>query len=256
MVIRAKAWVLGSRLDLRQLVDDNLVASGPHTYELGPDQFLSIFRYGAVVFFGVDDETQTERIARLSGFVSEPFALPETEDLEIRIDATAREGFATDGGLVLHHFGVGEVQVVAHVLAKSVVLTHYEQRVTHAFSRVEHRAERPARGTSRRQARALIEEMRSALAIQVQTIGRVEMTEKPELLWEDPRLDRLYEVIAVEFELRDRDAALTRKLAIISDSAATSLELIHTGQSLRVEWYIVVLIVVEIVLFLYDLLAH
>jgi len=108
---------------------------------------------------------------------------------------------------------------------------------------------------SRQHIGELIEEMRDALSIQIQTIGRVEMTEKPEMLWEDPHLDRLYEHLSVEFELRDRDKALSRKLALISDSASTSLELIHTRQSLRVEWYIVILIVIEIVLIVYELLA-
>jgi uncharacterized Rmd1/YagE family protein len=254
-IVQAKAWALGARLDLRRLSDENLVAAGPHTYDLGNGQFLSAFRYGAVVFFGLSETEQAERLVRLASFVSDPFERTESESLEIRVMAAEREGLNTDGALVLHRFGITEAQLVAHALAKSAVLTHYEQHVTQAFSRVEQRIEGRARGTTRRQSRELIEEMRAALAIQVQTIGRVEMTEKPELLWEDPRLDRLYELIAAEFELRERDAALTRKLAIISESAATSLELIHTGQSLRVEWYIVVLIVIEIALVLYELVA-
>jgi uncharacterized Rmd1/YagE family protein len=255
-VIRACAWALGSRLDLRQLPEDGLVATGPHTYQIGEGRFVSAFRYGALVFFGLDEEAQAEWIARLSSFISDPIERPETEALEIRIDPSARDDIAADGSLVASRFGISEAQVVAHVLAKSAVLTYYEARVMRAFTRIELRVERPARGTSRRQARDLIDELRSAQAIQVQTVGRVELTEKPELLWDDPRLDRLYERIAIEFELRDRDAALNRKLAIISESAATSLELIHTGQSLRVEWYIVILIVVEIGLVLYELVAR
>jgi len=83
-----------------------------------------------------------------------------------------------------------------------------------------------------------------------------ETTEKPEILWDAPELDRLYELLESEFELHERDAALERKLRFITDSATTSLDLIHTRQGLRVEWYIVILILVEIVLIVYDIARY
>jgi len=85
-------------------------------------------------------------------------------------------------------------------------------------------------------------------------VGRVEVTEKPEIVWDDPELDRLYERLATEYELRDRDRALSRKLDLISRTAETYLDLINARQTLRVEWYIVILIVMEIVLSLYEML--
>ena len=87
-------------------------------------------------------------------------------------------------------------------------------------------------------------------------MGRVEITEKPEIVWDDMELDRLYERIATEYELRDRDLALARKLDLISRTAETYIDLVNHRQGLRVEWYIVVLIVLEIVLSLWQILLH
>ncbi len=56
-----------------------------------------------------------------------------------------------------------------------------------------------------------------------------------------------------EFELQERHVALERKLQVISNTAETLLDLLQTQQSQRVEWYIVILIVVEIALTLYEL---
>lgn len=134
--------------------------------------------------------------------------------------------------------GLAAEKLVAHILAKSTVLAHYEERVAEAFGRVESHAQEVDSGPSRRRSQQLLREIRDALAIQVQTVGRVEMTEKPEILWDAPDLDRLYEYLSVEFELRERDSALSRKLSLISESASTSLEMIHTRQGLRLEWYI------------------
>ena len=84
-------------------------------------------------------------------------------------------------------------------------------------------------------------------------VGRVEVSEKPELLWEYPELEKLYVRLEDEFEIRERHLALERKLGIISRTAETLLDLLNNRRSLRVEWYIVLLIVAEILLTLYEM---
>ena len=39
-------------------------------------------------------------------------------------------------------------------------------------------------------------------------VGRAEIGDKPELLWEHPELERLYALLETEFEIRERLAAL------------------------------------------------
>jgi uncharacterized Rmd1/YagE family protein len=91
------------------------------------------------------------------------------------------------------------------------------------------------------------------LRIQHKMVGRVEVSEKPDLLWERPDLERLYLQLEDEFELSERHTALERKLDLIHATATTALEMVRDRRSLRVEWYITVLIVVEIALTLYEL---
>ena len=70
---------------------------------------------------------------------------------------------------------------------------------------------------------------------------------KPEVLWEYPGLERFYLSLETEYEIRERHTALERKLDLISRTAETLLDLVHNKRSLRVEWYIVILIVVDII---------
>jgi required for meiotic nuclear division protein 1 len=79
-------------------------------------------------------------------------------------------------------------------------------------------------------------------------IGRVEVSEKPELLWEHPELERRYARLADEYKLRECDRAVDRKLYMITQTAETLLGLVQNRSSLRVEWYIVVFIVAELLL--------
>jgi uncharacterized Rmd1/YagE family protein len=53
--------------------------------------------------------------------------------------------------------------------------------------------------------------------------------------------------------LRERDRALDRKLDVISRTLETLLGLVQTRSSARVEWYILFLIVAELVLAIYSL---
>jgi uncharacterized Rmd1/YagE family protein len=59
---------------------------------------------------------------------------------------------------------------------------------------------------------------------------------------------------ALDIELRDRDRVLDRKLDVISRTVETLLGMVQTRSSKRVEWYIVLLIVAELLLTTYPLL--
>lgn len=250
--ISARAWFIGSRIDLRELSKGSTVALGPLTMLIGQHGYSMIFRFGVVVLFGLSAEEEKEIIDGLKDSVHNRHGRPECEAAEIFIDPNVSERLDAEGRIALREASVGRLQVVAHVLAKSCVLSYYEHSVAEVFDRIEQLAERLCRGQNPlRGKKEILEEIGNALLIQTRTVGRVEITEKPEIVWEDLELDRFYERLATEYELRDRDLALSRKLDLVSRTAETYLDLVNNRQSLRVEWYIVILIVVEIALSLY-----
>jgi required for meiotic nuclear division protein 1 len=251
--LTARAWFLGTRIDLRELARGTTVALSPLTLLVGQRGHNMIFRFGAIVLVGVPAAEEAEIIAGLQDCIHNRFDHPEAETVDIVIDAERSERLDATGHLSLREASVGRLQVLAHVLAKSCVLAHYEKSVTEVFDRIEQLAERFTRGQAPTGGKKqILNEIGNALLILTRTVGRVEVTEKPEIVWEDPELDRLYERLAAEYELRDRDLALSRKLDIISRTAETYLDLVNNRQTLRVEWYIVALILVEIFLSLHD----
>jgi len=84
-------------------------------------------------------------------------------------------------------------------------------------------------------------------------VGRVEISEKPELLWDLPQYERLFADLEDNYELRERYLAIERKLELVSRTAETLFGLLQNRRSLRVEWYIVFLILFEILLTLYEM---
>ena len=252
-----KALLLGERLDTRALESGGVLATAPLALALGGGAVAVLFRYGVAVLFGADREAADGLLARLAPFVAEPFPRPETEDARVVVNTASDPQIDAAGNIVLRDRSIERLQIVADVLAKSLVLGHYETRVAAAFDRIEPLAA-TLRDTGRPGARRkeLLHLIGSVLGIQQRTVGRVETQEKPELLWEHPELERLYMRLAEEYELRDRDHALDRKLDVISRTVQTLLGLVQTRSSTRLEWYILLLIFAELLLAAYPLLLH
>ena len=252
---QAQAWFVGSRIDIRELERGEAVALTPLTVRAGDRGFAVLFRYGVAVLINLTPVEEVAFLKSLRHLVSDPFDEPETERVALAVDGSDAERMDATGKLHLAELSVDRLHVLSHILAKSAVLSYYEEKVGATFDQIERLAvnleKRSGRGESTPD---LLQQIGSVLLVQAQTVGRVEVTEKPEITWDHPDLDRLYERLSLEFELRDRDNALTRKLDLIAQTARTYLDLLQTRQGLRVEWYIVFLILVEIGLSLYTIL--
>jgi uncharacterized Rmd1/YagE family protein len=252
--VRIRAWFLGERLDLRTLERGDTVALVPLMVRAGSEGYAVLFRYGVAVLIGMEPLEEPTFLETLGPFVQDEIDEPESEGTVVAVNPH-REGHTdSEGLLLLSELSLERLQIVSHVLAKSTVLAHYEERVAAVFDRIERLASDFQRGVRRPSyGRELLRQIGDVLLTQAQTVGRVEVTEKPEMVWDDAALDRLYERLSAEYELRERDLALGRKLDLIARTAQTYLDLLQNRQGLRVEWYIVILILVEIVLILYDL---
>ena len=68
-----------------------------------------------------------------------------------------------------------------------------------------------------------------------------------------PDLERLYTRLENTYELKDRAATLTRKVDFIRQTAQSLADLIDAARSLRLEIAIVLLILFEILLKLYQM---
>ena len=250
-----RALFIGQRLELRAFEKTNSLATGPLVVRAGSQGAAILFRYGVVVFFGVDPLEELAFLKHMESFVTDPFAQYKAEKVSLCLTAARSDKPSRDTvAMPLDEFNLPRLQVVASVLAKSVILDHYEAAVERTFDRIEPLAHSLQHGGRfMHKSRELLSHIGEVLLTQARMVGRVEITEKPELLWEEPQYERLHQHMAEEYELIERHRALERKLDLISRTAETLLDLLQTKRSLRVEWYIVALIVIEILLTVYEL---
>ena len=89
---QAKAVLLGERIDLRGYAADEVLARNPLTVSVGNRGVAVLFRYGAVVMFGVSEPAQSKFLETLARLIGERHERPETEEVEVRVDPGFHEG--------------------------------------------------------------------------------------------------------------------------------------------------------------------
>lgn len=252
----ARALLLGERLDTRGLERPEPMARAPLVLRAGSDGVAVLFRYGVVVLLNVVQSEEGPFLAQLMPRVTDPYETRESEELRIVLRPGAEEQLDLDGTLTLKEMTVERAQLIADCLAKSLMLAHYELRIASIFDRIEPLAAAlRERGRPGAEGRLLLRQIGTVLLVQHKMVGRVETDERPELLWDHPALERLYLRLADEFEFRERDRALDRKLELVSRTVETLLGLVQQSRNIRLEWYVVLLIVAELVLTIYTILV-
>jgi len=250
---QARALLLGSRLDLRTWPESEVLARMPLVLRLSEGGIAVLFRHGVAVLVGADEGAERALRQRLEPLVEGRYPVPEEETLALRVDPARAEGLA-EGVLNVRSGSVERLQLVADVMSKSTLLAHYETRLGAEFDRIEPFAlELEQTGRNPGRTREHLKRIGALLRMESRMVGRAEIGDKPELLWEHPELERFYALLEEEFEVHERLAVVERKLDLAGRTVRTMVDLINARHSLRVEWYIVALILFEIVLTLYGM---
>ncbi len=252
--VQFRALFVGERLDLKAFETTNRLAFSPLMVSTGAQGCAVLFKYGAVVLFNITAVEEVAFLNQIKPLITDPFENPETEQSELRLDPEG-QGRVEGGIIFIQNYSYERLQVVAEVLARSVVLSHYERNVAATFDSIEPLAENLRLGHVGHH-KELTARIGSMLLIYHKMVGRVEVGEKPELLWEHPELERLYGRLVDEYELSERHLALERKLELIFRTVETVMDLLHTKRLILLEWYVVVLILIEIFISLYEIITQ
>ncbi len=255
--IAVRARIVGERIVLKGLEKVEPLATNPLIIRAGATGCAVLLRYGIIVTFDLSAEEESELVERLRPHIREPLPSNLSEELAIAFRPQTEERpkeRLESNTLWLQECSAERLQIVAEALGKSVALDYYETEVSSLFERIkpfttaiQDKNLRPPKE------KELLSYIGGTLLIQQKMLGIVEVGEKPDPVWDYPELDRLYLRLENEYELRERLVALEQKLALVSRTVETSLGVLQRDSSHRVEWYIVILIVVEIVLSIYDM---
>jgi uncharacterized Rmd1/YagE family protein len=250
--VTVRTLLLGERIDTAGLERSDVVATLPLTFRVG-DGTVTLFRYGVAVLIGLSPLQEDEVVRGLTARVTAPLP-PVDEATLIDVNGGKEDQIAPGGPISVRDLSPPRLLVIADALAKNVALTRDEREVSRVFEVIEPFAAGLARsGKSPAGRRQMLRTIGQALLVHHRMTGRVEVEDKPDVLWDHPYLERLYARLADEYELKERADAISRKLEVISDTAQALIDIIDTERSVRLEATIIALIVLEVVIAVYEL---
>ncbi|MEQ1650249.1 MAG: RMD1 family protein [Hyphomicrobiaceae bacterium] len=250
--VTVRAIQLCETLDLKGLEREDVFSKSPLAFAAGHNGVAVLFKFGAAAFIGMTPVEEDDLIRGLGERIVGPLDNREVETAQIA--ANADDDSVTPQGLIqIKTRDTPRLLLIAEALAVSVALAHDERRVARAFERIapigNSLVARKLPGGSHA---AMLEEIGEALLVQQRLAGRVDLDDKPDVLWDKPELERFWAKLVDEYDLAARARAIERKLSAIQETTQTITDLVATRTSHRLEWYIIGLITLEIVLSFYD----
>jgi len=250
----ARAFFVADRINTSGLERGDVLATTPLAFRVNENGVAILFRYGVVVLIGLNALEEDEFLRSLQSRMTGLFTRREEEIAIIEVAADKEDQIPPGGPIYLQSLSPERLILVGEALAKSVVLARHEREVRAVFDSTEPFARELAKDGRVLGGRvAILKHIGNALSVRHRVAGPVEVSEKPDILWDKPQLERLYARLEDEYELKERAESLNRKLAVVAETAQVLTDIIDTSRSLRLELIIVFLILFEVLITIYQL---
>jgi uncharacterized Rmd1/YagE family protein len=199
------------------------------------------FSYGAVVFWGLTQEEERRFLNDLKEYERDPapqFTYIYGDPMKIEEDE-----------IILQNKETLPKLAVSHGIAQSVKLIVFEERIFRTYEATKWLPlELSTKGKISLSRKAISQKM-GELFIERNTINiNTEILDTPEFFWEYPELEAFYRKTAAYLEVTKRADVLNRRLNVIHELFEILRNELNHQYSARLEWTLIVLIVIEVVL--------
>lgn len=215
-----------------------------------------IFSFGAVVFWNFPGPEYEERwldenvFGLMAAACGEAHNKEEIESASDDMAFTFGEVFSIKRDIAhLTTRETGEKLAVSFALAKSSLLSIYEERVQKTIDRNSHIPEEMAKHGRIHMSREEIgKEVGKMFLVKHGINLDCSLIDTPEEFWEDDRFEATYESTLKYFEITKRLTLVNNRLQMIGELHQVMIEENQNHHAVVLEWIIIVLIVVEVVL--------
>lgn len=225
----------------------------PLVVHVGNQKHFVALRYGVMVFWNMTKIEEKKWINLIRPFLSDPLQ-PLLEDVSTITLSTQHEGIFR-GKIYLKTFDPHKIGLTSVVLGRSLALEQFEIEAEKALSEFDAIMKSfGQKGESHLSTKILLKKVGFAMNVQHLIVSSLAFLDKPDLTWENAELDKLYNELSLDYELDDRYDVLNEKLKLLFHNIQFILDFIDARKSFWLELTIVLLIIIEILLFVYELI--
>ena len=146
-----------------------------------------------------------------------------------------------------------QLDIISIVLAKSVALDKIEMDISYLLDEIENVVSDLHQGKLTVSDEKLAKMSAGILGFKLSTISYIMLLDKPAITWTHEKASELFEELVTLFELSERYGNNRHKIDTLMDITEVFSGLAHAKRGTRLEWAIIILIVIEIFLSIFDI---
>lgn len=226
------------------------------SWSIGGGQMLMILANGTLVGWNLtEDQMMRTYVPTVMGAVVERY-FPESEEMdyiEIQTPTDEENGASFMQGDVLVIQGKNDQQkqlemaAFAIGLSRSTRLSILEESLERHIQLSRDNSEALSKGLRLQTKEADILKLTGRLFLIRGKLNLYsELIETPDLYWSEPTLEKIYNSVSKRLDVSLRISIMNRKLDYITDEQHALLSVLNEKKSTRLEWIIIILIMVEV----------
>ncbi|MEI6945890.1 RMD1 family protein [Paraflavisolibacter sp. H34] len=215
-------------------------------YQTDNQQFIYIFKYGAVCFFNLDAVKISEFLKLIASYCKGLFE--ESMSEEFLVESNCKENRIGYNKIELREADVEIIRLVMLNVSQSVALDYYYDQTSRLLEETNfHTQKLELKGRLDISGTALKKYIGKTLFLKNRIAENLYIFDSPPETWEDETLNKIDLGLKRTFDLQDRFRNISEGLQIIRDNLDLFKDLLQYRQSTMLEWIIIILILVEVV---------
>ncbi|WP_418510980.1 RMD1 family protein [Corallibacter sp.] len=234
--------------DCRQQLEWSLLFSDSDElfYKYSQDKFIYIFQYGMMSFFNMSDLEISDVLKFLKPFCKEYISDKISEEVTIAIQPEVIK--IEFEQIILPSVDEEMIRLVMLNASQSVALNRYSEITEELLVETnQHTLYLENKGKLDISGNKLKRFIGKTLNIKNKISENLYIFDAPEITWEDEQLNKLNADLKQTFDLKDRYHLIHDRIDIIKENLELFKDIMDHNESSRLEWIIIILILVEVV---------
>ena len=206
-----------------------------------------VLRFGAVVFWRCDPAVREQVLETIQRVLEMKPPSSEVRDtLLVRLGQPEERVNFRD--IWLRNLTLEHIKIISEAVGQSVALKHCELSVTQALKNTSPIVQAlEARGELKPSEKSILKTVGFTLAVREAVLAKISLFDDPAEAWQSERLSRLRNLLYDHFDIKKRLVGLHEKVTFLSDLNLMLMTLLQNRTSHRLEWIVVLLIVIEVI---------
>ncbi|UXX77677.1 RMD1 family protein [Reichenbachiella carrageenanivorans] len=245
-----KAFHMHSPINLkacRVAVEEDLIESNSLElfFGLGTNKYGLIFSYGVLVFYNCGQQEIDALYTKLGLTIAEKDSDLYQDDFGIK--QSAGDYQTRFDHIALPEINEAVIRIAMLNLGQSLALKYYDTVSQDLLTSVrEFTAQLESNGQLKIGRKSILRFVGKALNTQNRIAENLYIFDAPPATWESEYLEKVNLSLSKHFDLSTRYRSIDSTFKIIKDNLSTYMDLYHHKESSRLEWIIIILILVEV----------